>query len=244
MKRLKDITSQYYATTAARGHTPDQAHYEFIAKGLLQRFSAWLPPKGDGYYIDLACGCGEFLYMMQGLGYQHLAGVDLCKEEIEHARRFVRADLHFQDAIEYLRSLPAGSAEMVSALNFLEHVDRDTLVELLSEINRVLRPGGTLIAMVPNAASPFSSISRHWDITHEWAFSQNNFHQLAALTGFSPEIEFRECGPVAHGLKSGIRYVAWQGIRALIGSYLLVEAGTTKGGIYTMDMFVRMRRPK
>jgi hypothetical protein len=97
--------------------------------------------------------------------------------------------------------------------------------------------------MVPNAISPFGTLTRHWDITHEWAFTPNNFRQLAELTNFDPEMEFRECGPVVHGLTSAIRYILWQGIRLAIATRFLVEVADTKGGIYTMDMLVRLRVP-
>jgi hypothetical protein len=96
--------------------------------------------------------------------------------------------------------------------------------------------------MVPNALSPFGSTTRYWDMTHEWAFTPNNFHQLAALTGFSDRIDFRECGPVPHGLKSAVRYALWQGIRAGIAAYNLIEVADTRGGVYTRDMLVRLHR--
>jgi hypothetical protein len=95
--------------------------------------------------------------------------------------------------------------------------------------------------MVPNAISPFSGTTRYWDITHEWAFSTNNFRQLAALVGFEPEVEFRECGPVPHGVVSGIRFLLWRVIRLGIAGWLLVELADHKGGVYTMDMLVRLR---
>ena len=136
------------------------------------------------------------------------------------------------------------SFDFISAFNFLEHLPKDTLRDVLIETRRVLRPGGTLVAMVPNAISPFSGITRYWDITHEWAFTPNNFRQLAALTGWDPTVEFRECGPVPHGLVSGIRYLIWQAIRLGIAGWMLVELADRKGGVYTMDMLVRLRLPK
>ncbi|HLA09960.1 MAG TPA: hypothetical protein VJ023_05035, partial [Pyrinomonadaceae bacterium] len=119
---------------------------------------------------------------------------------------------------------------------------KEKLLEILRECSRVLRPGGTLVAMVPNAVSPFGSLTRHWDITHEWAFTTNNFRQLATLCGFSPDVNFRECGPEPHGLVSAARFALWQLVRAGIAMRLLVELGTTKDRIYTMDMLVKLRR--
>jgi len=94
--------------------------------------------------------------------------------------------------------------------------------------------------MVPNAISPFGGLTRHWDITHEWAFTPNNFQQLAPLAGFDSRVEFRECGPVVHGVVSAARYLLWQFIRAGIATRFLIEVGDTKGGVYTMDMLVRL----
>jgi len=118
------------------------------------------------------------------------------------------------------------------------------LLATLTEIGRVLRRRGTLVAMVPNAVSPFGGLTRHWDITHQWAFTPNNFRQLAAQANLDSNVEFRECGPVAHGVLSGVRYVLWQVIRAGIAAWFLIEVADIKGGVYTMDMMVRLHAPE
>jgi SAM-dependent methyltransferase len=184
------------------------------------------------------------LYLLEREGFRHTGGVNLCQEELEQARPYVRGELIHSDALEYLRQTQAASLDFVTALNFLEHCSKDMLLSLLRQIRRILRPGGVLVAMVPNAISPFGGLTRHWDITHEWAFVPNNFRQLAELTGFHPDLDFRECGPVPHGAVSAIRYLLWQLIRAGIAARFLIELGSTKGGIYTMDMLVRLRDPR
>jgi ubiquinone/menaquinone biosynthesis C-methylase UbiE len=242
-----DIANDYYGTTATRNHQRTRAWYDACAATISARFGDWLPSGADQRCLDLACGCGDMLYTLESRGVRDLTGVDLCKEELDEAREFVKAKLVCADVLEYLRSLPSSSVDFVSALNFLEHVPKETCRAILAEVSRILRPGGTMVAMVPNAISPFSGITRHWDITHEWAFVPNNFRQLAALVGLSPEVEVRECGPYPHGLVSGIRYLLWQAIRLCIKFRLMVELADTKGGVYTMDMLVRLRagaRPK
>lgn len=59
------------------------------------------------------------------------------------------------------------------------------------------------------------------------AFASSLVRQLIQLTGFGT-VEFRECAPIPHGLKSSIRFEARQGIRQLIKAYLLVEKASTR----------------
>lgn len=239
---LDDLTRAYYATSAKRGHQATREHYEFSAAGLRRRLKPWLPADRSAPCLDLACACGELLYMLEQEGYTATYGVDLCAEEIEQARPFVRAELTHADVIDHLKALPDASVGFITALNLIEHIKKDRVPELLVEARRVLRPGGTLVAMVPNALSPFGASTRYWDFTHELAFTPNNFHQLAALTGFRTQVDFRECGPVPYGVKSSIRYLLWQALRGAVASWYLIEVASTRGGIYTMDMLVRLHR--
>ena len=239
----EQIADAYYRTTAGRSHQPSREYYESMADGLKLKVQQWLPAHKDARVLDLACGCGEFLFLAEKLGFTNTHGVDLCEDELKQARNHVRAALVKADVLTYLKGADTASFDFVSALNLLEHLSKNTLLSVLTECRRVLKPGGTLVAMVPNAVSPFGGLTRHWDITHEWAFTPNNFRQLAALIGFDPEIEFRECGPRVHGLVSGIRYGLWQALRATIAIWFLIEVGTTKDGIYSMDMLVRLGVP-
>jgi SAM-dependent methyltransferase len=235
------VTRAYWKTTAARSHASSRQFFEHAANHCKSRLAPWLPSSRDAVCLDLACGCGEVVYLLEREGFRRATGVDLCQEELDQARPFVRGELVCDDVLQYLERAPSRSVDFITALNFLEHLPKDVLGGVLKEARRVLRPGGTFVAMVPNAISPFGNLTRHWDITHEWAFTPNNFRQLAALTGFSPQIEFRECGPVPHGIKSGVRYALWQMLRAGIAAWFLIEVADRKGGVYTMDMMVRMR---
>ena len=237
------VFRRYYCTTASRSHAASDDYYERSAAGLKRRFGQWLPANRDSVCLDLGCGCGEMLFLLEREGFQKTTGIDLDVEQLEHARRYVRGRLVTAEVPEYLSRCPSASVDFVSAVNFLEHLSKDTLLTVLREVRRVLRTDGTLVAMVPNAVSPFGGLTRHWDITHEWAFTPNNFRQLAPLAGFEPAVLFRECGPVPHGLPSAIRFMLWQGIRVGIAAWFLIELGNVKDGIYTMDMLVRMHVP-
>jgi SAM-dependent methyltransferase len=66
-----------------------------------------------------------------------------------------RADVDFQCNIEDTK-LPADSIDAVFASHILEHVDDR---KAMAELHRILRPGGTLIAMVP--------LIEAWEQTYE-----------------------------------------------------------------------------
>ena len=242
-----EIARRYFETTAVRGSRGRQttrAYYDAVGKQLAPRLRPWLPADRTARCVELAAGCGEALYILEKEGFHNLVGVELCADELEQVRPHVRVELVYANAVDYLTGCQTHSVDFVLALNFLEHLPKDTLLALLTEVARVLRPGGTMVAMVPNAVSPLGGLTRHWDMTHEWAFTPNNFYQLAALAGFDHRVDFREWGPAPHGIVSGIRYLLWQGVRALIAFRLLIEVASTKGGIYTMDMLVRMHAPQ
>lgn len=243
MERLlqEQITDLYFDTTAKRSHSASQAHYENWSRAFIRQFRSWLPEDKNAVCLDLACGCGEFIHLLERAGYGHTSGVDLCEEELTQARPYVKGTLIHADVLDHLRTVESNSLDFITALNFLEHLSKDQLLATMNECRRVLRPDGTLVAMVPNAISPFGCVTRYWDITHEWAFTPNNFYQLAALTGFDSIIDFRECGPIPHGLLSVGRYLLWRAIRCAIALWFLVEVGTLRSSVFTMDMLVRLR---
>ena len=105
-------------------------------------------------------------------------------------------------------------------------ISKDLLLTVPSEARRLQRSGGTPVAMVPNAFSPFGSVSRFWDLNHEWAFTPNNTRQLVEVMGFDSAVEFRECDPREHGLFNAVRYMLWQAIGAVIAVLLFMRLAT------------------
>jgi len=234
------VVEDYFHVTSAASAPSNFS--EASLGGLRRRLGPWLDVAGKDV-LDLGSGLGETCYLCESERAATVTGVNLSQEEIDFARKYVDARFVCQDIEEFLQTSASDRFDRIFALNILEHLDKDKLARVLDHAQHVLRPGGTLVAMVPNATSPFGCMTRYWDITHFNAFTPSSFRQLAKLCGFSTKVEFRECGPVAHGLISSIRYVLWQGFRLMIKFRLMVELASTKGGIYTADMMVRMSKP-
>src|SRR5262249_51884697 len=138
-------------------HRASKEYYESTSIGLYRRVRPFLPSDRHTPAIDLGCGCGELLYLLEHRGYTHTRGVDLCAEEILEAKKFVRGEVTCADAVDYLKAQPDGSAGFITALNLIEHLPKDSLRDVFRDVRRVLSPGGTFLVMVPNAISPFGA---------------------------------------------------------------------------------------
>jgi len=234
------VVEDYYRTTSAAGVEGGGASLAQSAAGLRRRLGPWLDVAGKDV-LDLGSGTGELCWLACESGARSVVGVNLSQEEIDFARRRMAVDFVCQDIGDYLAGRPSASVDRIYALNILEHLDKDALLRVLEQAFRLLREDGELVAMVPNATSPFGGMTRYWDITHQIAFTPSSVRQLARLVGFGA-MDFRECGPVPYGLASAVRYAVWQGIRLLIKLYLLAETASGKGGVYTSDMLFRLKK--
>jgi len=216
---------------------------EAQAQQYRQRWGQFLPTDKEAPILDLGCGCGEFLFFLKKEGYRRLYGVDVSPQQIEVARQLglSEARLEVDEALAYLQRSP-GSFALINAQNLLEHFTRDELLQLLDAIVGSLAPGGTLLAVVPNAASLFGTRTRFWDITHELSFTPSSLLQVLTAVGLT-RVRFLEYGPVVHGLKSAIRYLLWQLIRKGLQLYLLAEVAGDQFYIFTQDMRVVARKP-
>lgn len=90
--------------------------------------------------LDVGCGAGFLANALAERGYG-VTGADLSESSLEVARRFDRTGL-VRYRVADARALPfeAGSFDVVTCMDFLEHVERPR--EVIAECARVLKPGG------------------------------------------------------------------------------------------------------
>lgn len=125
----------------------------------------YLPEKKDSCIIDVPCGFGNFLYYLRTKGYMNIAGYDLDPKQVELAN-LLDLPAYTGDAFEVLKK--ANSLDMISSIDFLEHITKDQACIFLQLCFESLKPGGVLIMRVPSADGPFG-VSHAWnDITHKW----------------------------------------------------------------------------
>lgn len=141
----------------------------------------WLPPDKDGPILDIGCGSGQFLYFLQKRGFTNLQGIDLDRQQVALARE-LGLNVAEAPAIEYLNASSDRYA-MVAMLDIIEHFTREELAPIMNTVVEKLRPGGYLLASVPNAESPDGLKCVYADITHEIAFTPGSFEEMLFCHG-------------------------------------------------------------
>jgi SAM-dependent methyltransferase len=165
-----------------------------------------------GRLLDIGCSRGEFLYFMQQRGWQ-VHGVDFSSKP----PNTLGVDIFYGDLSE--SGLPEASFDLVTLWGVLEHVYHPK--QMLTEIRRLLKPGGTVLLLVTNLCSIPALFMRHDDIPrHTILFSQRSLAKLFRQTGFgSPAFFFdhRVFGGRHRGLLNYlIKLIAGESLDAII----------------------------
>jgi O-antigen chain-terminating methyltransferase len=102
----------------------------------------------EGVVLDLGCGRGEWLQLLQEHGVSGW-GIDLDEGMLE-ACHSQGLKVEKGDALSFLQALPPESVIAVTAFHLVEHIGFDALRILVLDALRVLKPGGLLIMETPN----------------------------------------------------------------------------------------------
>lgn len=192
----------------------------------------WLPENKESSVLDVACGGGKLLYFFSRMGFANVTGVDISPEQVQLAKQ-VTPDVREANVLDYLEANPE-SFDLITGLDIVEHFHKMEVLRFLDACFAALKPGGRLILQTPNADSPWGTIHRYNDFTHEVGFNPNALSRLLNLCGFT-NIRAREQGPVplGHSIASTIRYLIWQSIRVGMKVWNLAETGGAGSGVFT-----------
>jgi len=137
-----------------------------------------------GRVLDLGCGRGLMLARLKRMGWQ-CVGTELSTDLASAARE--RHGLDVLPGGPAPLPFPDGSFDVVTTWHSLEHMARP--VSVLREVRRVLKPGGLLMAEVPNSESLQAWFGgRRWfhlDVPrHLYHFSSSELKEILLEEGF------------------------------------------------------------
>ena len=133
--------------------------------------------------LDIGCATGALLAELRQRGWD-CAGVEICEDEAEYARRERGLDVRGVPLEE--NRFPDNHFDAVLASHLIEHLNDPA--GLVREVHRVLSPGGRFFVTTPNIggfqAKLFKARWRSAIFDHLYLFSAQTLTQLLTQKGF------------------------------------------------------------
>ncbi|MGV7223971.1 MAG: glycosyltransferase [Nitrospinales bacterium] len=139
--------------------------------------------------LDIGCGAGVFGKELKNRQKCYVAGIEYAPRAVTRAET-VLDKFYKGDAAKIMPVILENSFDTIIMADFLEHIAHPE--KILSEVKRILIPGGRLVLSIPNV--------RHWSVIKD------------LLEG---RWEYRDAGILD---KTHLRFFTWQSILSLLNS--------------------------
>lgn len=189
-------------------HVPPDWYHRSIRENIFQRFwharrfrqvrSLALLVKGTA--VDVGSADGVFTsVILLATGASHITGVDVLDASVQWANDHWKNEsrLSFQVADGHQLPFENSSFDAAFCMEALEHVVDP--VKVLTEMKRVVRPGGYVMVMTPTDSFLFRTIwfvwtrvrGHIWDGTHIQSFKKHKLAEACVKAGLKVEVEQR-----------------------------------------------------
>ena len=177
MNELPKNLSNYFAL---RGVTDFSAENYVLPPFFLTS----LPADKNINICDLGCGFGRLMTGLKNIGYKNVYGIDQETEAIDWCKKEgLSAD--FISIKDFVLKEVTNRFDLVIMSHVLEHVPKEDIISTLISIKEnILKPGGTIYIIVPNAQSTTGCYWAYEDFTHSTLFTAGSLLYVLKAAGF------------------------------------------------------------
>lgn len=236
------LYSNYFNDHSGRGHENDEANRFNTQKRYFRREILPLLDVGKkASIVDLGCGTGSLVSMLQDEGFEDVRGVDVSEGQLKVAEKMGVKGLVKDDITQFLEKNP-DQFDLITGIDIIEHLSKDELVKLLKVIQKALKPDGQVVFRTPNADAPLTSVYGRADFTHETHLNKSSAIQVMRAVGYhkihvGPGLVFIE-----NPLKELLRKFAWKMVLFRLKFMLFASGRTWHEVEFTPNILIRANR--
>jgi SAM-dependent methyltransferase len=239
--REERAVTDYRSLAYARYQESAQPDYARFATAYRRRVGKRISVGAGWKCLDVACGYGNFLAFLRSAGVSEYFGIDTSESALRcAAREFGEHRFAREDAMAFLRR-SSTSFDLISALDFVEHLTKTEFFDFLRSSAVAQAPGGQLLLRTPNANSPFGMAARYNDITHELCFTPNSISDALSRCGYLV-LQIWEDRPEPGSIRQTVHWGAWHICRFIMRCADAAETGSWGDGVLTRNMWVLATR--
>jgi len=202
----------------------------------------------QGRLLDIGCATGFFLALAREKGWDVMG-----TEVSQFSARYAQDKLNLDVRLGPLRSLELATAsfDAVTMWDVIEHVT-DPMAEL-REIHRILRDGGLLSIITPDAGSLVARLlGKRWEEfrrvrEHVYFFSRHTMTEMLRQAGFDV-LKFESAGKAFYlgPAMERLKYYTWDGAVTSLASRCVYRLGLDKVRVHVnpltkMTVYARKR---
>ncbi|MBO6518351.1 MAG: class I SAM-dependent methyltransferase [Bacteroidia bacterium] len=234
----KTLYQNYYSTHSGKTDQSVQIqHFNQQKRYFKMEFEKHMPSNKQAAVLDIGCGTGSLLKGLQELGYSNLRGIDLSEEQVRMSKTF-GVDVVEQNAAHEFLSDKKAEYDVIFAVDLIEHLGKDELIDFLSLVKSSLKPGGKAIFRTPNMDAPLASVFAFADFTHEVFLNKSSATQVMLANGFQ-DVEVSEgIVYIENPLKEIVRKLGWGITKFALRLQLFFSARTWDDVVFTPNIVI------
>jgi len=228
----------YYQTQASRYSGASEAERIREAQTALTKEVLPLLPLGkDVSILELGCGHGTLLSLLQKSGYAGAKGIDISADQVEKAQDLGVENVQCSDIEKYL-SNSTESYDVIIGIDIIEHLTKSELLSILELIRGRLNPGGRVIFRTPNCDAPLGTTFYFGDFTHDIYLNYFSAEQIMLTMRFKAiQIAPSYIG-VSNPLKNFFRAILWFKLKVWWKMVLFASGRSSKKVIFTPNLII------
>ena len=194
-----------------------------------------LPNDRSVSIVDLGSGYGSLCHWLQQEGYHNVHAVDTSPEQVQRAKE-LGIPVELCDVNSALNRKE--TYDIIFAIDFIEHFDKEDLVELLKKMIGRLNPNGKLILRTPNIDAPIGSFYAYGDFTHGVILNKHSAIQLLLACGAHGVTIHPSSLRNKGAIKNTFRKLIWLVVKAIMKLSLFASGRRTSAVSYTPNLII------